>query len=92
MAGILSLKESDQIFLIFPYHCLKKLFLHHEYAMKGFYKEFALQGSSVKILRFMKLVVPAKWAFNFPKSYIFDLDHDQLSVGVFFILSCLMES
>ena len=44
MTNIQSLRESDQIFLVFQYHCPNKLFLHHKYAMKGFYKGFAPQG------------------------------------------------
>ena len=46
----MSLQESDQIFLVFPYHYSKKLLLHHKYAMKGFSEEFALQESFVGIL------------------------------------------
>ena len=50
MTYILSLQESDQVFLVFPYSSSNKFLLHHKYAMKGFHKVFALQGSFVGIL------------------------------------------
>ena len=63
----MSLQESDKNFLIFQYHCQNKFFLHHKYAMKGLYKEFALQGSSVDILWINEVGGTCKRAFNFPK-------------------------
>ena len=49
MTDILSLQESDPIFLGVQYHCLNKCFLHQKYGIKGFLKEFAMQGSFVAI-------------------------------------------
>ena len=46
---------------VFPYPCPYKCFLHHKYANKGFYKEFALQSSFVVIFEWLKLGVLAKW-------------------------------
>ena len=46
----MSFEESDQIFLFFSYLYLNKFVFYHIYAKKGFYKEFALQGSFVAIL------------------------------------------
>ena len=64
--------------------------------MKGFYTEFALQGSFVAILLTrMKLVVLAKWGFKWPLHqediFFFYLDHVKFSLGIFVILSCLMK-
>ena len=47
---VMSLQESYQILLVFPYLCPNKCFLHHIYAKKGFCKHFGLQWYFVSIL------------------------------------------
>ena len=71
-----------------------KCFLHHKYANKGFYKEFVLQRSFVVILWINELDGTCKKNIEMSLksiSYILDLDHGKLSLGVFFSLSCLIE-
>ena len=46
--------------LLYSYFCTNKFVLHHKYAMKGFYKEFILQGLSVSIFKSIKFVVLEK--------------------------------
>ena len=47
---ILTLQESDQIFLDLSNICSNEFFLQHKYAMEVFYKEFTHQVLSVVIL------------------------------------------
>ena len=79
----------------FPYLCPNKCFLHHKYAKKGFYKAFALQRSFVVILWINEVGGTCKMNIEMAlksRSYILDLDRVKLSLGIFFFLSCLMES
>ena len=72
-----------------------KLSLNHKYAMKGLYKEFALQGSFVDILSVIEVSGTCKTRILMAiksGSYIFNLDCVKLSLGVFCILSWLTES
>ena len=78
---------------VFPYPCPNKRFLHHKYANKGFYKEFALQRSFVVILWIDEVGGTCKMNIEMAlksRSYILDLDRVKLSLWIFF-LSCLME-
>ena len=96
MTYILSLQESDKIFLFFLFYlCSNEFVLHHKYAKKGSSEEFALQGSFVAILRIHEVGGTCKTNIYMAlksRSYIFYLDYVKLSLGIFFILSCLMES
>ena len=78
----------------FSYLCPNKFFLHHKYAKKGFYIEFALQGSFVAILWINEVGGTCEMNIQMAlksRSYILDLDHMKSSLGIFFFLSCLME-
>ena len=82
-------------FLVFSYLCPNKCFLHHENAKKGFYKEFALQCSFVAILWIIEVGGTCKMNIEIAlksSSYNRDLGRVKLSLGIFFFLSCLMES
>ena len=92
MACLLSSKESEQSFLVFPYFCPNKCFLHHKYANKGFYNKFSLQRSFVVIFLINEFGVKINIEISLKsRSYILDLDSVKLSLGIFFFLSCLME-
>ena len=63
--------------------------------MKGFYKQFSLQGPVVGILWIDEVGGSCKTNIYMAlksRRYIFDLDHLKLSLGIFFILSYLTES
>ena len=76
----------------FYYQCPNKLFLNYKYAMKWFYKEFALQGSLVAILWINEVCGTRKLHISIAlKSgrYIFDFWF--LSSRIFLILNCLIK-
>ena len=61
---------------------------------KGSINILLSRGLLFGINELLKFGVFAKLTLNGPKtkSYSFDLDHVKLSLGIFFFLSCLMES
>ena len=68
-------------------------FLHLKYAKKGFYTEFAQQGSFVCILWINEVGGTCKTNIKMalkPRSYILDLDNVKLSLGISFFLRSLM--
>ena len=76
----------------FAYLCPNTVFLHHKYAKKGLYKEFAQHGSFVCILWIIEVVHTYKTNIKIAlksRSYILNLGHVKLSLGIFFFLSCL---
>ena len=88
-------KVSRASWFFFQYLCPNKRFLHHKHANKVFYKEFALQRSFVISLWINEVGGTCK--MNIEKalksrSYILDLDCVELSLEIFFFLSCLLES
>ena len=92
---VLNFFSLRQSFLVFPYLCLNKRFLHHKYASKDFYKEFALQRSFVVILWINEVGGTRKMNIEMAlksRSHILDLDCVKLCFWIFFYLSCLMES
>ena len=71
----------------FLYLCPNIYFLHHKYAKKGFYKEFALLRSFVAILWIIEVGGTCKMNIEIAlksRSYILGLDHVKLSLGIFF--------
>ena len=85
----MSIQESDQILLVFPYQCPNQFVLCHKYAMKGFNKEFALQGSFVAILWLNEVNGTCKTNILTAlksRSCNFGLDHVKLSLKIFFVL------
>ena len=52
ITNILSLQESDQIFLVFQYYCPNKVFLNNKYAMKGFIKTLPCMGLLLPFLNY----------------------------------------
>ena len=84
-----------QSFLVFQYLSPNKRSLHHKYANKGFYEEFALQWFFVATLWNNEVGGTCKMNIETAlksRNYILDLDHVKLSLGIFFFLSCLIES
>ena len=63
--------------------------------MKWFLNKFTLHGLSVAIFWIIEVGVTFKMNILIAlksKSYILDLDHVKSSLGIFFFLSCLIES
>ena len=79
----------------FIYMSEEEIKFHHKYAKKWFYEEFSLQVLSVAILWNNEVGGTCKTDILIAlksRSYTFYLDYVKLSFGIFFILSCLMES